>query len=162
MAIYIENGSVAIGTSRAKQIVVVGLAEGLAVALEKVARAQLLGAVGAGEVFRVPGLAQRGDHLSDNGLLAGAAAALLARVDTLATHVCLQVAEHRVQVVLLGGRLRWARVLGRVRHNGLLALRVSVGHLQQKVLKPFSILQKWKQFGKLQRSCSESIFSSTH
>lgn len=133
MEIYIENGSVAVGASGAEQIVVVGLAEGLAVALEKVARAQLLGAVGASEVFWVPGLAQRGDHLSDDGLLAGAAAALLARVDSLATHVCLQVAEHGVQVLFLGGRLRRARVLGRVGHDGLLALRISLGHLQQKV-----------------------------
>lgn len=50
-------------------------------------------------------------HLADDGLLAGAAAALLRGIDTLATHVCLEVAKHRVQLVLLdvgdrlGGRL---------------------------------------------------------
>lgn len=71
---------------------VVRLAVGLPVALEEVPRAQLLGAVGAGEVLRVPGLPQRGDDLPDDGLLAGAAAALLAGGDSLAAHVCLQVA----------------------------------------------------------------------
>ena len=49
-------------------------------------------------------------HLSDDGLLAGVAAALLRSVDSLAAHVCLEVAKHRVQLVLsdvrdrLGGR----------------------------------------------------------
>lgn len=96
---------------------VVGLAVGVALPLEEVPRAQLLVAVGAGEVFRVPRLPQRGDHLkieefrglisgltarrtgpllisiylSDDRLLAGAAASLLSGVDALTTHVCLEV-----------------------------------------------------------------------
>jgi hypothetical protein len=61
---YVENGPVAVGAARRKQIVVVGLAVGRAVALKEVARAQLRVALLASEVLRVPGLAQRRDHLA--------------------------------------------------------------------------------------------------
>lgn len=70
---------------------VVGLAVRLAVALEEVPRAQLLGAVGAREVLRMPRLPQGCDHLPHDGFLAGAAAALLAGGDPLATHVRLKI-----------------------------------------------------------------------
>ena len=43
---------------------IVVLAVGLAVTLEEVLVAELDAAVGAGEVLRVPGLAQRRDHLN--------------------------------------------------------------------------------------------------
>lgn len=67
-----------------------------AFAFEKIARAQLLGTVVAREVFRVPGLAQRRDHLSDNGLVARSAASLLRRVHALPVHLGREAAEHAV------------------------------------------------------------------
>lgn len=68
-----------------------------AVALEKVARAQLLRTVVAREVFRVPGLAQRRDHLPDDGLVARRAASFLRRVHALSVHLGREAAEHAVQ-----------------------------------------------------------------
>jgi hypothetical protein len=83
--------------------VIVRFTVGLPVAFEEIPGAQFLGAMGAGEVLRMPGLAQGGDHLPHDGFVAGAAASLLAGVDSLPTHVRLQVPEHRIEV-LLGGR----------------------------------------------------------
>lgn len=65
-ATNIENGAVAIGTSRRKEVMIVRFAVRPAVALEEVPGAELLVAVSAGEVLRVPGAAQRGDHLHTN------------------------------------------------------------------------------------------------
>lgn len=62
---------------------------GMSVTLEEVPGAQLLGAMGAHKVLRVPGLAQGGDNLTDNGFLAGVAASLLGSVYSLTAHVCL-------------------------------------------------------------------------
>lgn len=120
-ATYVQNRSVAVRAPRTEQIVVVRLAVRMAVALEEVARAQLLRAVVAREVLRMPGLAQRRDHLADDRLVAGIAAALLRRGHTLAAHVGLQVAEHRVQLVALLNGLRLRR---RVRLRLRLRLRV--------------------------------------
>jgi len=66
-------------------------------ALEKIARAQLLGAVVAREVFRVPSLAQRRDHLPDDSLVARRATSLLSSVHTLSVHLGREAAEHAVQ-----------------------------------------------------------------
>lgn len=85
----VQNGAVAVGAARAEQIVVVRLAVREAVALEEIAGAQLLAAVVAREVLRMPCLAQGCDHLAHNGLLAGIAAALLHGIDSLATHIGL-------------------------------------------------------------------------
>lgn len=136
--LYIENGTVAVGASRREQVVVVGLAVRMALPLEEVAGTKFLVAVGAGEVLRVPGLAQGRDHLeksetwnpttfghfrktplhylSNDGLLASTAASLLGSVDSLSAHVCLQIAEHRIQLVLLdvGDRVNGLAVLGLV------------------------------------------------
>lgn len=68
---------------------VVRLAVRMAVALKEVARAQLLRAVVARKVLRMPGLAQRRDHLADDRLVAGVAASLLCGGDSLAAHVGL-------------------------------------------------------------------------
>lgn len=106
---YVQDRPVAVGTPGAEQIVVVGLAVRLSIPLEEVPRAQLLGAVRAGKVLRVPGLSQRGDDLSDDGLLAGVATALLAGINPLAAHVGLKVSKHGIQV-LFGWRCR--RTLG--------------------------------------------------
>lgn len=59
----VEDGSVAVGAARREQVVVVGLAVRAAVALEEVPGAELLRAVRAREVLRVPRAAQRRDHL---------------------------------------------------------------------------------------------------
>jgi len=86
---FIENRSVAIGATGREEIVVVGLAVGMSLALEEIASSQFLIAVGASEVLGVPRLAEGGDDLADDRLLASVAASLLGRVDTLATHVRL-------------------------------------------------------------------------
>lgn len=70
---------------------VVGLAVRLTLPLEEVPGAQFLAAMGAGEVLRMPGFSQSGDDLPDNGFVAGVAASLLAGVDSLTAHVCLEV-----------------------------------------------------------------------
>lgn len=77
---------------------VVGFAVGTAVPLEEVARAQLLRAVGTGEVLRVPGTAQRRDDLPHDGLVARPAASLLRRAHPLARHIRVQRAQHPLQV----------------------------------------------------------------
>lgn len=114
---FVKDGAVAVGTAGGEEVVVVGFAVRLAVALEEVAGAQLLVAVGAGEVLGVPGLAQGRDHLADDGLVAGATAALLRGGDALLRHVGSQGAEHTIQLVdrgrggrgLLGRRGRGCR-----------------------------------------------------
>lgn len=123
---YIQNSSVAISAPRTKQVVVVLLTVRLSVPLEEVLRAQLLVAVAASKVLRVPRLAQCRDHLTHNRLLASVAAPLLRRRYSAPAHVRVQIAEHRVQLVALGQgsrrRLRYRRVLN-VRH-ALVWLRV--------------------------------------
>lgn len=91
---FVENWSIAVGASWREQVVVVRLAVGPAVALEEVPGAQLLVAVSAGEVLRVPRATQRGDDLSDDGLIAGVAASLLGGLYSLAAHVCSKGSEH--------------------------------------------------------------------
>lgn len=138
---YIENRSVTISATRREQVMIVRLAVRVTLPLEEVPRAQLLVAVSACEVFRMPRLAQGryhlcskniirsrriiqppeivqafGNHdaadgyLAHDGLLAGVAASLLGRVDTLAAHVGLEIAEHRIQLVLLE-RLALSRMI---------------------------------------------------
>lgn len=68
-----------------------------AIALEKVARAQLLRTVGAREMFRMPRLAQGRDHLAHDGLVARGATAFLRRVHALPVHLGGQTPEHTVQ-----------------------------------------------------------------
>lgn len=53
-------------------------------------------------------------YLAHDGFLAGVAASLLGRVDTLATHVSLKIAKHRIQLVLFKRlALPWIK-MGRV------------------------------------------------
>jgi len=84
---YVEYGSVAVSASGREQVVVVRFAVRPSFALEKIARAQLLGTVVAREVFRVPSLAQRRDHLPDDSLVARRATSLLCRVHPLSVHL---------------------------------------------------------------------------
>ncbi len=77
---------------------VIGFAVRMPVAFEEVAGAQLLVAMGADKMLRVPGFAKGRDHLADDGLVAGAAASLLGRIDALSVHVSLKGAEHRIQL----------------------------------------------------------------
>lgn len=62
---------------------IVSFAVRIAVALEEVSRAQLLIAVIAREVLRMPCLAQGCDHLTDNRLIARITASFLHRIDSL-------------------------------------------------------------------------------
>lgn len=94
---FIEDGAVAVSASRREQIMVVRLAVWSAIALEEVPRAQLLVAVGAGEVFRVPRATQRCYDLPNDRLLAGVAASLLGRLYSLAAHVCPEGSEHMLE-----------------------------------------------------------------
>ena len=89
LSTYIQNGTIAIGTTWTEEIVIIGFTVGESIALKEVACAQLLIAVIACEMLWMPGLAQSGNHLAHNWLLAGVAAALLYGVDSLTTHVCL-------------------------------------------------------------------------
>lgn len=84
---YIQYGPVAVRAARTEQVVVVRLAVRVTVPLKEVAGAEFLLAVGADEVLRVPGLAERRDHLTHDRLVASAAAALLRCVNSLQTLV---------------------------------------------------------------------------
>lgn len=91
---FIEDGSVAVSASRREKVVIVGLAVRPAIALEEVPRTEFLITMSTSEVFRMPRAAQRCDHLSDDGFLAGVAASLLRGLYSLAAHVCPQRSEH--------------------------------------------------------------------
>lgn len=93
---YIQDWTVTVSTSGTEQVMVVRFAVRFSIPFKEVTRSQLLGTVGTREVLRMPRLSQGGDDLSHDWLLAGVAASFLARVDSLAAHVCLQVAEHRI------------------------------------------------------------------
>lgn len=88
---FIQNGSIAVRAPRAEQIVIIRLTVGISIALEEVPRAQLLVAVIARKVLRMPGLAQRRNDLPNDGLIARVAASLLGRIHSLAAHVGLQI-----------------------------------------------------------------------
>lgn len=96
---YIQNRSIAVGTTWTEQVVIVRLAVRVAIALEEIPGAQLLVAVIAGKVLRVPGFAESGYNLPNDGLIASIAAPLLGGVHSLAAHVGLQISEHRVQLI---------------------------------------------------------------
>lgn len=68
---YIENGPVAVSATRREQIVIIRLAVGMTLPLEEVARAELLVAVGAREVFRMPRFTQSSYHLRQGHALSG-------------------------------------------------------------------------------------------
>lgn len=93
---------------------VVTLAVRHAVALEEVAGAQLLLAVRAGEVLRVPNPPQRRDHLTNDSVVTRSTVTLGDDGDALAAHVAVETAQHVVQVV--AGRLlrgvAWRRLHG--------------------------------------------------
>lgn len=86
---------------------VIRLAVGVSIALEEVSGAQLLVAVVTCKVLRMPGLAERGNNLSDDRLVASIAASLLGGIDSLAAHVGLQISEHRIQLIV-----HWRQVSG--------------------------------------------------
>jgi uncharacterized DUF497 family protein len=87
---HIEDRSIAIGTTRREQIMIVGFTIRTSVALEEVPRAELLRAMGAREVLRMPRPSERRDDLTDDRLVASAAASLLCRCHALARHVGVQ------------------------------------------------------------------------
>jgi len=86
---FIQNSTVAIGTSWTKQIVVVRFAIRMSVAFEEVSGAQFLIAMIAGEMLWMPSFAQSGDHLTDNRFVACIATSLLCSSYSLTAHVGL-------------------------------------------------------------------------
>jgi len=66
------------------------------------------------------------NYLAYDGFLASAAASLLSRVNTLAAHVGLKIAKHRIQLVLLE-RLAFSRELL------ILVGRVSLGDVNARL-----------------------------
>lgn len=60
---YIENRSVAISATRREEVMIIGFTIRLAVALEKILRAQLLTTVRADKVLRMPRPSQSRHHL---------------------------------------------------------------------------------------------------
>lgn len=77
---------------------VIRFAVRVAVSFEEIPGAQFLAAMRADEVLRMPGLAQRGDHLADDGLIASRAASFLRRIHSLLVHVRLKATQHRIQL----------------------------------------------------------------
>lgn len=69
------------------------------ITLEEISRPQLLVAVVASEMLRMPCLAQSCDYLADNWLVACVAAALLHCVYTLSWHVGLKVSKHKLKLI---------------------------------------------------------------
>lgn len=84
---YVQYGPIAVRAPGREQVMVVRFAVRPAFALEEIARAQLLRAVRACKVLRMPCLAQRCNHLADDSLIARRAAALLGRVHALPVHL---------------------------------------------------------------------------
>lgn len=87
---FIQNGTIAVGTSWGEDVVVVCLTVRLIVPLEEILGAQLLVAVSTHKVLRVPCAAKGGDHLAHNGLGACGAVSLGRRGDSLFSEVRLQ------------------------------------------------------------------------
>lgn len=86
---FIQNGAITVRATWTKQIMIVGLAIWKTVAFKEITCTQFLATMIAGEMLRMPCLAQRGNHLTNNRFLACIAAALLHRIDTLTTHIGL-------------------------------------------------------------------------
>ncbi|KYN38792.1 hypothetical protein ALC56_06791 [Trachymyrmex septentrionalis] len=129
---YIENGPVAVSATRREQVMIVRFAVRMTFPLEEVPCTQLLVAMSTREVFWMPRFAQGCYHLRSKNiikLLAGAAASFLGCVDTLAAHVGLKIAEHRIQLILLQRlALSWMIEVGRVSLGDVNAgLRALVG-----------------------------------
>lgn len=129
--IYIQDWTVAVSTSRAEKVVVISLAVGCSVAFEEVPRAQLLIAMVARKVLRVPCLSKRRDHLTDDRLVACIAASLLHRGNTLTWHIRLKISKHKIELIaslfasverslydrlfarlIVGDAFRWLHVIG--------------------------------------------------
>lgn len=96
---FIKNGSITVRTAWRKDIVVICLAVRLPISLKEVLGAQLLITVGACEVLWVPGFSKCCYNLSHDRLVAGCAVSFGGSVDPLLTHVRLQGAKHRLQLV---------------------------------------------------------------
>lgn len=113
---------------------IIRLAIRTSIALEEVPRAQLLSAMGAGEMLRMPGLSQGCDDLADDGFVACSAAALLGSGDSLPGHVGVQRTEHALQhttrSVLSGLLASLDHLLGL-----LLVVDARLGHLYKKQSK---------------------------
>lgn len=87
---FIEDGTVTVGTSWRKQVVIIAFAVWLPITLEEVLSAQFLLTVNASEMLWMPGFCQSSDYLSNDWLATCCATSLLSRVNALAAHVRLQ------------------------------------------------------------------------
>lgn len=141
---FIQDRSIAVSASRRKEVVIIRLAVWPAVLLEEVPRAQLLGAMSASEVLRMPSAAQRCDHLSDDGFLASVAASLLGSLYSLSAHVCAQGSEHVIErgglwsavVVFLPGTLLAVHVCAACCRTA--AAHLKIGQRSHKIIEFFS------------------------
>lgn len=85
----IQYGTIAVRTTWTEEIMIIWFTVGESITLKEVTCAQLLTAMIACKVLRMPSLAQCGNHLTHNRLLACIAATLLYCVNTLTTHIGL-------------------------------------------------------------------------
>lgn len=93
---FIQDGAVAVVAARGEEVVVVLFTVGLSIPLEEVPGSDLLLAVGADEVLRVPRLPHGGHNLPSDGLLAGPADSFGDRGDPQLVEVGLQAPQHAV------------------------------------------------------------------
>lgn len=86
---FIQYGTITVRTTWTKEIMIIGFTVRESIAFKEVTCAQLLTAMIACKMLRMPCLAQCSDHLTNNGFLACIAATLLYCVNTLTTHIGL-------------------------------------------------------------------------
>lgn len=117
---FMSDGLVAEATTWGKALEVALGAKGSPILLEETAASQGCGTTAAKEVLRVPGFAQRSNHLAGYRFIAGATEAFGLSGNTTAAEVGLQQAQHGVQTALAS--LSWWRrapLLGGAHHWGL-------------------------------------------
>lgn len=173
---YIKNRPVAVSATRREQVMIIRFAVRMTFPLEEVPCTQLLVAVSTCEVFWMPRLAQCRYYLRSKNIIksrrisnhwtshwlkdydevdsylahdrffAGAAASFLGCVDTLAAHVGLKIAEHRIQLILFQRlALSWMIEVGRVSLGDVNAgLRTLVGQRALWALGGFVWLRVWR------------------
>lgn len=106
---FIKDGPVAVVAARREEVVIVLLAVGLPVPLKEVPRADLLLAVGADEVLRVPGFPHGCNYLPSNRLLAGSTDTFGNCSYTQFIQVRLKTSQHGIQLTARLGGGGWRR-----------------------------------------------------
>jgi hypothetical protein len=98
-ATYIQNRTITVGTTWTEQIMIIWFTIRKTVPFKKVTCTQLLVAMVTRKVLWMPGLAQSGDHLSNNWFVASVTTPLLGGIHPLTAHFGLQTAQHRIQLI---------------------------------------------------------------